>query len=140
MSAPVPIAAPIAVPAAPPPPRHCLLVDDSRVIRKVAHRIISDLGYQVTEAENGEEALARCKAAMPDLILLDWEMPVMTGVEFVAALRQIDGGVTPKVVFCTSRSERVNIYQGIDAGADEYVTKPFDQHTLLAKLQRIGAA
>ena len=128
------------VPAAPPRPRHCLLVDDSRVIRKVAHRIIAGLGYQVIEAENGEEALARCKAAMPDLILLDWEMPVMSGVEFVAALRRIDGGVAPKVVFCTSKTETPDIYQGIGAGADEYVTKPFDERTLLAKLQRIGAA
>ena len=126
--------------AAPPRLRRCLLVDDSRVICKVAHRIISDTGYQVTEAENGEEALARCKAAMPDLILLDWEMPVMTGVQFVAALRRIDGGAGPKVVFCTSKAETNNIYQGIGAGADEYVTKPFDEHTLLAKLQRIGAA
>ena len=109
-------------------------------MRKVAHRIISGLGYQVIEAENDEEALARCKAAMPDLILLDWEMPVMTGVQFVAALRQIDGGAVPKVVFCTSKSQTPDIYQGIGAGADEYVTKPFDEMTLLAKLQRIGAA
>ncbi|MES2453013.1 MAG: response regulator [Pseudomonadota bacterium] len=121
-------------------PRRCLLVEDSRVIRKVAHRIISGLGYQVIEAENGEEALARCKAEMPDLILLDWEMPVMSGVEFVTALRRIEGGATPKVVFCTSKSESTDIYRGIGAGADEYVTKPFDQQTLLAKLQRIGAA
>jgi two-component system chemotaxis response regulator CheY len=138
---PMPVAvAPAAPAAAPLRMRRCLLVDDSRVIRKVAHRIIADLGYQVTEAENGEEALARCKVAMPDLILLDWEMPVMSGVEFVAALRRIDGGVVPKVVFCTSKAETNNICQGIGAGADEYVTKPFDQHTLRAKLQRIGAA
>jgi len=137
--APPPVA-PLPVAAPPPRPRRCLLVDDSRVIRKVAHRIIAELGYQVIEAENGEEALARCRAAMPDLILLDWEMPVMSGVEFVAALRRLDGGAAPKVVFCTSRSETANIYQGIGAGADEYVTKPFDQHILLAKLQRIGAA
>ncbi|MES2046573.1 MAG: response regulator [Pseudomonadota bacterium] len=135
-----PVAAPPPVAAAPARARYCLLVDDSRVIRKVAHRIIAELGYQVIEAENGEEALARCKASMPDLILLDWEMPVMTGVEFIAALRRIDGGVVPKVVFCTSKAETIDIYQGIGAGADEYVTKPFDQHTLLAKLQRIGAA
>ena len=140
---------PVAPAAAPPPApiaatpsrqRSCLLVDDSRVMRKVANGIISGLGYQVTEAENGQEALARCKVAMPDLILLDWEMPFMTGVEFVAALRQIDGGVAPKVVFCTSESETTDIYKGIDAGADEYVTKPFDQQSLLVKLQRIGAA
>lgn len=136
--APIPPSAPAA--AASSRPAHCLLVDDSRVMRKVAQRIISNLGYHVTEAENGEEALARCKAAMPDLILLDWEMPVMTGVQFVAALRQLDGGAAPKVVFCTSKSDTPDIYKGIDAGADEYVTKPFDEQTLLAKLQRIGAA
>lgn len=131
---------PDAVPVAPARPRHCLLVDDSRVMRKVAQRIIAGLGYEVTEAENGEEALARCKVAMPDLILLDWEMPVMSGVEFVAALRRIEGGVRPKVVFCTSKSGTPDIFQGIGAGADEYVTKPFDEKTLVAKLQGIGAA
>ncbi len=110
------------------------------MVRKVAQRIISNLGYHVTEAENGEEALARCKVAMPDLILLDWEMPVMSGVEFVATLRGIEGGVSPKVVFCTSKSETPDIHKGIDAGADEYITKPFDEPALLAKLQRIGAA
>lgn len=110
------------------------------MIRKVAHRIVSGLGYQVIEAENGEEAVARCKAAMPDLILLDWEMPVMSGVEFVAALRRMQGGAAPKVVFCTSKAETTDIYQGIGAGADEYVTKPFDERTLLGKLRRIGAA
>jgi len=129
-----------AAPTAPSRQPHCLLVDDSRVMRKVAQRIISNLGYLVTEAENGEEALARCKATMPDLILLDWEMPVMTGVQFVAALRQIDGGTAPKVVFCTSKTDAPDIHKGIDAGADEYVTKPFDEQTLLVKLQRIGAA
>lgn len=136
---PMPIA-PAPMPVAPARQRQCLLVDDSRVIRKVAHRIIAELGYQVIEAENGEEALARCRVAMPDLILLDWEMPVMSGVEFVAALRRLEGGGRPKVVFCTSRGETANVYQGIGAGADEYVTKPFDQDTLLAKLRRIGAA
>jgi len=129
-----------AAPTAPARQPRCLLVDDSRVMRMVASRIIANLGYLVTEAENGEEALARCKASMPDLILLDWEMPVMTGVQFVAALRQMDGGVGPKVVFCTSKSDAPDIHKGIDAGADEYVTKPFDEQTLLAKLQRIGAA
>jgi len=57
------------------------------MIRKVARRIVSDAGYQVGEAENGQEALAKCKIAMPDLILLDWDMPVMTGLEFLTALR-----------------------------------------------------
>ena len=94
----------------------------------------------MTEAENGEEALAKCKAAMPDLILLDWNMPVMSGVEFVSALRSLQGHLRPRVVFCTSNSDDENIRKGIEAGADEYLIKPFDQQTLQAKLARIGAA
>ncbi|KHK93599.1 response regulator [Novosphingobium malaysiense] len=120
--------------------RRCLLVDDSRVIRKVARRILETLGYEIAEAENGEEALAKCKTAMPDLILLDWNMPVMGGMEFVTALRGMTSETRPKVVFCTTNSDTDAIRKGIEAGADEYVIKPFDHQTLQAKLQRIGAA
>jgi two-component system chemotaxis response regulator CheY len=127
-------------PAEPARERHCLIVDDSRMIRKFARTILEGLGYKVAEAENGEEALGRCKAAMPDLILLDWNMPVMSGVEFVAALRREQASLKPKVVFCTSNADTAHIRKGIEAGADEYVIKPFDQQTLQAKLQRIGAA
>ena len=119
---------------------HCLLVDDSRMIRKVSRRIISDIGYHVDEAENGEEALKKCKIAMPDLIILDWDMPVMTGLEFLAALRQEPATKRPKVVFCTARKDTFDIHKGIDHGADEYVTKPFDEASLMEKLKKIGAA
>jgi two-component system, chemotaxis family, chemotaxis protein CheY len=118
----------------------CLLVDDSRVIRKVARRIVESLSYEVDEAENGKEALAKCKAAMPDLILLDWNMPVMGGIEFITELGRIAGELRPKVVFCTTNSNTLDIHKGIDAGAHEYVIKPFDHETLVAKLQGIGAA
>ena len=140
--APAPVVAP--QPEAPPlaPPqaaRTCLIVDDSRVVRKVSRRIVESLGYAAIEAENGEEALLRCRAAMPDLILLDWDMPVMTGIEFIARVRQLDGGDRPKAMFCTSHSEPLDIHKGLSAGADEYVVKPFDEPTLKAKLERIGA-
>ncbi|MDZ4137369.1 MAG: response regulator, partial [Erythrobacter sp.] len=65
----------------------CLIVDDSRVIRKVSSKIALSLGYVPIEAENGEEALARCKKSMPDLVLTDWNMPEMDGITFVAKLR-----------------------------------------------------
>ena len=136
---------PVFVPAAPiePPqtmqPRTCLIVDDSRVVRKISRQIVESFGYKVIEAENGEEALARCNADAPDLVLLDWDMPVMTGIEFIKKLRALDLPHRPKAVFCTSRSESVDIYQGIEAGADEYVTKPFNEASLKAKLERIGA-
>lgn len=101
---------------------------------------MESLGYEVAEAENGGEALAKCKVAMPDLILLDWNMPVMGGIEFITALRGLGGDSKPKVVFCTTNSDALDIHKGIEAGANEYVIKPFDHQTLLAKLQRIGAA
>jgi two-component system, chemotaxis family, chemotaxis protein CheY len=120
-------------------PRTCLIVDDSRVVRKVSRPMLESFGYAVTEAENGEEALARCKAEMPGLVMLDWDMPVMTGIQFVTQLRALDAAHRPHVVFCTSRSETQDIFKGIEAGADEYVTKPFTAASLRAKLERIGA-
>lgn len=118
--------------------KRCLIVDDSRVIRKVARKIAVSLGYQVMEAENGEEALARCKAGMPDLVLTDWQMPVMSGIEFVTQLRAIPTTQKPTVVFCTSKGAVADIQEGIVAGADDYVIKPFDEATLRAKLEKIG--
>jgi two-component system, chemotaxis family, chemotaxis protein CheY len=142
----VPASAPLAAPAPPPQAaapanaqRICLVVDDSRMIRKVARRIVEGIGYVVIEAENGEEALARCRAAMPDLVITDWNMPVMTGIEFVAALRAIPAARQPKVVFCTTNSGAKDVHKGIEAGADEYVIKPFDDASLTARLQSIGA-
>ena len=120
-------------------PRTCLLVDDSRMIRKVSRRIVESVGFAVIEAENGEEGLARCRAAMPDLIITDWNMPVMSGIEFVTALRAIPTAKPPKVVFCTTNSGARDIHKGIDAGADEYVIKPFDEAALLSRLQAVGA-
>lgn len=109
------------------------------MIRKVSRKILETLGYEVTEAENGEEALAKCKTAMPDLVMLDWNMPVMGGIEFVSTLRGLEGGTQPKVVFCTTNRDTHDIHKGLEAGADEYVIKPFDHVTLQIKLQQIGA-
>ncbi len=118
----------------------CLIVDDSRVIRKVSRHILETLGFAVEEAENGKEGLERCAEAMPDVVLLDWNMPVMTGIEFIMHLRKTPGGDKPKVVFCTTENDVAHIREAIDAGADEYVMKPFDHETLQIKLQLVGFA
>ena len=118
----------------------CLIVDDSRVIRKVSRHILETLGFQVEEAENGQEGLDRCTEAMPDVVLLDWNMPVMTGIEFITQLRVREGGDKPKVVFCTTENDVAHIREAISAGADEYVMKPFDHETLQIKLQLVGMA
>lgn len=123
-----------------PRARSCLIVDDSRMIRKMARRIVEGLGYEVLEAENGEEGIARCATAMPQLVLTDWDMPVMSGPQFVEALRALPDGANAKVVFCTSKSDSRDIYGGIAAGADDYVVKPFDELGLRRKLEALGAA
>ena len=118
----------------------CLIVDDSKVIRKVARHILETLDFQVDEAGDGREAMARCEASMPDVVLLDWNMPVMSGMEFLRALRGSDRSDQPKVVFCTTENDIAHIRAAIAAGADEYVMKPFDRETLQSKLQIVGVA
>ena len=120
--------------------KHCLVVDDSAVIRKVARRILEGLSLRVTEAEDGKLALAACQAEMPDAVLLDWNMPVMDGYEFLRQLRRMPDGAKPKVVFCTTENDVAQIARAVHAGADEYVMKPFDRETLESKLQIVGVA
>ena len=116
----------------------CLVVDDSRIIRKVARRILEDLDFRVFEAADGAEALAFCRAEMPDAVLLDWNMPVMDGLEFLRRLRGEPGGEAPVVVFCTSESELARIAEAIGAGANEYIMKPFDGDIIEAKFAEVG--
>ncbi|WP_271077293.1 response regulator [Aurantiacibacter sp. MUD61] len=116
----------------------CLIVDDSKVIRKVSRHILESLGFEVSDAEHGEAGLDRLDEQMTDLILLDWNMPVMNGIEFLRALRSRPDGNAPKVVFCTTENDVDHIREAMEAGASEYVMKPFDHETLELKLQLIG--
>jgi two-component system chemotaxis response regulator CheY len=118
----------------------CLVVDDSKVIRKVARHILETLDFTVSEAADGREALDACLRSSPDVILLDWNMPVMSGMDFLRALRASDIPTRPKVVFCTTENGMAYIRAAIEAGADEYVMKPFDRDTLESKLQIVGVA
>jgi len=118
--------------------RHCLVVDDSSVIRKVARRILEDFDFSVAEAEDGGVALDACRRSMPDMILLDWHLPVMDGLEFLEALRKLENGRQPKVVFCASEADVAQIARALRAGADEYILKPFDRSTVEAKLHEVG--
>ena len=120
--------------------KSCLVVDDSKVIRKVARHILETLEFEVREAADGREALDSCLATPPDVILLDWNMPVMSGMDFLRALRASDVANRPKVVFCTTENGMAYIRAAIEAGADEYVMKPFDRETLASKLQIVGMA
>ncbi len=118
----------------------CLVVDDSKVIRKVARHILETLDFTVSEACDGREALDACLVSVPDVVLLDWNMPVMSGMDFLRALREATLPSRPKVVFCTTENGMAYIRAAIEAGADEYVMKPFDRDTLESKLQIVGLA
>lgn len=116
----------------------CLIVDDSKVVRSVARRIISDLDFECVEAEDGQIALEVCKKDLPDSILLDWNMPNMMGIDFLKALRQLPGGDNPIVIFCTTENEFSFIEKALGAGADEYIMKPFDMDIIEGKFKQLG--
>jgi two-component system, chemotaxis family, chemotaxis protein CheY len=116
----------------------CLIVDDSRTIRLAARRIVEEMRFEAAEAEHGEAALAHCWAKMPEAILLDWNMPVMDGITFLRKLRAMDGGSFPRVIFCTTESEITRVAEALEAGADEYVMKPFDRSIIESKFAQVG--
>lgn len=118
--------------------KSCLVVDDSRVIRMVARRILEQLGFEIREAVDGQEALNECVKALPDAILLDWNMPVMNGIDFLRELRKLSGGDGPIVVFCTTENDMAHIREAIEAGANEYIMKPFDKEIIEAKFAQVG--
>ncbi len=116
----------------------CLIVDDSKVIRMVAKKILQDLEFETQEAADGQEALDACKASMPEAVLLDWNMPVMSGIDYLRELRTLPGGDKPVVVFCTTENDIEHIQEAIEAGANEYIMKPFDSEIIQAKFTQVG--
>ena len=115
------------------------LEDDGRsVSRASVYRILEELEFAIEEAADGQLAMAACQRQMPDAILLDWNMPVMNGIEFLRALRRMQGGATPVVVFCTTENDLKHIEEAVGAGANEYIMKPFDTDIIQAKFQQVG--
>jgi len=119
--------------------KQCLIVDDSRVVRRVASRIVEDLGFEPEEVEDGAKALEISRRQLPEVVLLDWEMPGLSGIEYVKELRKLPGGDAPKVIFCATENDVEHIQQALDAGADEYIMKPFDGDIVRAKFHIVGA-
>ena len=114
-----------------------MIVDDSALVRKIARKIFTRRGFEIDEAENGQIALDKCQSRMPDVVLLDWNMPVMDGLEFLKALRRTEGGREPAVIFCTTETDVEHIQKALANGANEYLMKPFDQDSLIAKLDLV---
>lgn len=116
----------------------CLIVDDSRVVRKVARKILEDLKFECDEAEDGVQAADLCAKRMPDAILLDWNMPNMNGLDFLKKLRSMPNGKTPIVIFCTTENDMAHITDAISHGANEYIMKPFDSDIVQTKFMQVG--
>lgn len=118
--------------------KSCLIVDDSKVIRMVAKKILEELSFSTLEAADGAMALEACKISLPDAVLLDWNMPVMSGIEFLIEMRKLPGGDAPIVIFCTTENDIEHIQQAMQSGANEYIMKPFDSEIVQAKFQQVG--
>ena len=110
------------------------------MIRNISRRILEGLSFEIDEAADGRQAIDACVQRMPDLVVLDWSMPVMDGYDFLKTLRAMPDRKKPKVVFCTTENDVAHIARAIHAGADEYIIKPFDREILTAKMQQVGFA
>ena len=117
----------------------CLVVDDSSVIRKVARRILEGLEFEITEAEDGEQALERMPArSCRTRSCSTGTCRRWTATSSCKALRRLPGGDRPKVVFCTTENDVAHIARALHAGANEYIMKPFDKEIVEAKFQEVG--
>ena len=116
-----------------------LIVDDSRTVRMILGKALRELGYEVQEAEHGKEAIERLyHGETVDLLLVDWNMPVMNGIDFLRALRREPGGERPTVVFCTTENDMSHIAEAMRSGANEYIMKPFDSEIIESKFSEVG--
>jgi two-component system, chemotaxis family, chemotaxis protein CheY len=111
-----------------------LVVDDSDVIRKVARRVLEDMNYLVLEADSGAAALEQCRKAMPQIILLDWHMPGMSGHDVLAALQNIESDRKPVVVYCTTENDPQDLSRAFAGGAEAYLLKPYNRSILKTKI------
>ncbi|MGI9404904.1 MAG: response regulator [Hyphomicrobiaceae bacterium] len=116
----------------------CLVVDDSDVVRRVARRIAEELNFVPLEADGGEAALEQCRNDLPDAILLDWQMPSMNGIDFLTALNELPDGDKPKVFYCTTEHDPANITRALNAGACDYMLKPYDYNLVEEKFRTAG--
>jgi two-component system chemotaxis response regulator CheY len=116
----------------------CLIADDSKVIRLLMSKIMNNLGFSVIEAEDGEDVVELAQTQTPDLIIMDWNLPVLDGIDALYKIKQLNITQNIKVIFCSSSSDETKIHQAINGGADDYIIKPFDGDIIASKLTILG--
>jgi two-component system, chemotaxis family, chemotaxis protein CheY len=120
--------------------KRCMVVDDSPVIRKVVKRILSDVNLVVDEAETGARALEICRTGIPDLIILDSNLPDMQPSDIISAIRSMPDGRKSRIILCLPEVDLVKIMRAKRAGASGYILKPFDRAMLMHHFSQISAA
>ena len=116
-----------------------LVIDDSRAMRALLARLLGELGFTVTEAANGREGLEHLQAnGAPDIVLVDWNMPEMSGLEFVQKVRALREYDAVRLIMVTTETEMTRVVKALGAGLDAYVMKPFTKEAVVEQLERIG--
>ena len=115
-----------------------LIVDDEVDVLMVLEKRLTAVGFEVIKSSDGNTAVQMAQQHHPDLIIMDVNMPIMDGYEFLGNLRRMPGGDQPKVVFCTTENDVAHIARALHAGANEYIMKPFDKDIVTAKFQEVG--
>jgi two-component system chemotaxis response regulator CheY len=118
--------------------KHCLIVDDSSSIRKVARRILEEANIRASEAETRADAIEMCREDMPDCIVVDWQMPDGDPMKFLTKLRALPGGAQPTVMYLTSETDPENIARAMRSGADLHMMKPFDRESFMKPFAEAG--
>jgi two-component system, chemotaxis family, chemotaxis protein CheY len=115
-----------------------MIADDSPVIRKVARRLLEDVGFVVVEAADGGQAISMCRENMPDIVIVDWDMPDRSGVEIIGEIARLHGAANTRFVYCTSEIMIPEMTRAKRAGATSFLMKPFNRNILLQKLSEAG--
>ena len=118
--------------------RTCLIADASLMVRRVAARIVRELGYDVVEARTGVEALDIIRLGLPDVVLMDWQLGEVSAPEFIDAVRGEPGGADTHIILCTANRDLARITDALAAGASEYIMKPFDSDIIESKFRLAG--
>lgn len=116
-----------------------MVIDDSKAMRMILTRMLEELGHDVAHAANGRDALDKLGEGLePGLFLVDWNMPEMSGIDFVEAVRRPPFSSPARIVMVTTETEAPQMVEALQAGADEYVMKPFTKESIVSKLQLLG--